>query len=521
MTVKGRIKQGEYFDSVTLMLAGREIAGLEGVRDAAVVMGTRENRAILEASGLLCPEFEGAKDADLLLAVRAEDEAAADRALQAADGLLANRRKKASGDGSEAAPRSLDSALKVLPGSRLALISVAGRFAGAEARKALDRGLHVMLFSDNVSLEAEIELKRCARDRGLLVMGPDCGTAIVNGVPLGFANVVNRGGVGIVAASGTGCQEVSVLVSRAGAGVSQALGTGGRDVKKDVGGLMFLEALKALAADPDTRVILLVSKPPHPEVLERVAGVCRGLGKPVVSVFLGAPPELAGSFSTHAAATLEEGALVAARIARDGASAAASAVEAVRKELYARQIVLFDEAEREARTIPVGRRFLRGLFSGGTFCSEAQIILQGKLGPMWSNAPAGGAGLLEDPLRSREHTLVDLGEDVFTVGRPHPMIDFDLRNRRISEEAADPETAVILLDVVLGYGSHEDPAGELVPRILEAVHEHVRVVCSVTGTDADPQNRSAVEDALQRAGAIVMPSNAAAALLAGTICARI
>ncbi len=520
MAVKGKVKPGEYFDSVTLMLAGRDLSGLPGVIDAAVVMGTRENLAILEASGLLCPEFAAAGDTDLLLAVKAGDEAAAARALDAAEKRLAERKSKPAGPAGTASARSLEGALKLQPGSRLALISVAGRYAAAEAWKALDRGLHVMLFSDNVSLESEIALKRAARERGLLVMGPDCGTAIVNGVPLGFANAVAQGSVGIVAAAGTGLQEVSVLVSNAGAGISQALGTGGRDVKQDVGGLMFVEALRALADDPATAVILLVSKPPHPAALEPIAAACRNIRKPVVSIFLGAPPETAGAFSTHAAATLEEAALVAARIAREGVAAAKDSAAIVRRELKARNASIREEADGLARGLTSGRKYLRGLFSGGTFCSEAQLVLTGTLSGLWSNAPAGNAQKLEDALHSRQNTLVDLGEDEFTVGRPHPMIDYDLRLRRMKAEIHDPETAVILLDVVLGYGSHPDPAGELVP-LIRAAAGQIRVICSVTGTDRDPQNRSRVAEALEAAGARIMPSNAAAARLAGAVCSRL
>ncbi len=518
MIIKGKIKPGEYFDSVTLMLVGRDLTGLAGVQDAAVIMGTRENLAILEASGLLCAELAAAGETDLLLAVKAADGETAARALDAAERLLAERKGKTADQAAGFSVRSLDGALRAQPGSRLALISVAGRYAAAEAWNALDRGLHVMLFSDNVTLESEIALKRAARDRGLLVMGPDCGTAILNGVPLGFANAVERGAVGIVAAAGTGLQEVSVIVSNAGAGISQALGTGGRDVKEAVGGIMFVEALQALAGDPATAVILLVSKPPHPSVMERVAETCRTISKPVVSIFLGAPPDGAGVFSTHAAATLEEAALVAARIARDGAAAAAEAAGCVRRELDARDATLLAEADPLAAGLAPGRRYLRGLFSGGTFCSEAQVILRGKLSALWSNAPAGDARALDDPLHSRENTLVDLGEDAFTVGRPHPMIDYDLRQRRMADELRDPETAVILLDVVLGFGSHPDPAGELAPLVRDAAGK-VCVVCSVTGTDRDPQNRSRVERALTEAGARVMPSNAAASLLAGAVCA--
>ena len=506
MTVAGQIKKGAYFDSVTLMRVGKELAGSPGVADAAVVMGTKSNRAILLSSGLLVPKFSGAGDTDLLIAVKAGTAKAAEAALAAADGLLAKANRKAV-PGTEAHPVSLDGALQVLPGANLALISVAGRYAGDLAMRALERGLHVMLFSDNVALEQEIALKRFARKRGLLVMGPDCGTAIINGVPLAFANAVNRGSIGVVAAAGTGLQEVSCLISNAGAGISQAIGTGGRDVKQEVGGIMFLEALKALAKDELTRVILLVSKPPHPQVLRRIERLMKAVRKPIVTLFIGAPRK------GGAPATLEEAALQAVALAQRKRPDAAA------QQLAARDESLRELAQREAARRGKGRKYVRGLFSGGTFCAEAQIILREMLGAVYSNVPVQGVKQLRNSLVSQRNMLIDLGEDEFTVGRPHPMIDYSLRNRRILEEAADSATAVILLDVVLGYGANPDPAAELAGALRQAVRK-VSVVCSITGTDQDPQNRSRVERALRKAGAIVMPSNAAACRLAGWIVNR-
>jgi succinyl-CoA synthetase alpha subunit len=406
--------------------------------------------------------------------------------------------------GEELRPVSLDGALQVLPGANLALISVAGRYAGDVAMRALEAGLHVMLFSDNVPSEQEIALKQFARKRGLLVMGPDCGTAIINGVPLAFANAVSRGNIGIVAAAGTGLQEVSCLISNAGAGISQAIGTGGRDVKQEVGGIMFIEALKALAKDEQTRVILLVSKPPHPQVLKRIEQVVKTLRKPVVTLFIGATGKGTGPV------TLEEAALQAVALAQGRKPDAAA------KQLAVRDHGLLDMAQREAARVGKGRRYVRGLFSGGTFCAEGQSILKGMLPALYSNVPVQGVKRLRDSLVSQGNTLIDLGEDEFTVGRPHPMIDYSLRNRRIADEAADPATAVILLDVVLGYGANPDPAAEL-RTVLRKAAQKVSVICSITGTDRDPQNRSRVEQALRRIGAIVMPSNAAACKLAGWI----
>jgi succinyl-CoA synthetase alpha subunit len=468
-------------------------------------MGTRENRAILENAGLMVPEFSAAGESDLMVAVKAKDEKAAGEAMAAVDALLdaVKKRKSASGP-SEARPRSLDAALKALPGADLALISVAGRFAGQEARKALESGLHVMLFSDNVPLQIEIELKKLARERGLLLMGPDCGTAIINGAPLGFANAVRRGHVGIVAAAGTGMQEASSILSCEGAGVSQAIGTGGRDVKEDVGGIMFLEGIKALAQDEGTKALLLVSKPPAKSVLKAVLTRLKTVKKPVVAVFLGAGPELLKGSRVVPARTLEEGALAAALGKRSG------------RVLAERRRMELATAKRLRSRLRKGQRYLRGLFSGGTFCAEAQVLFKGRLAPVYSNAPAAGGRELEDALVSREHAVVDLGEDEFTVGRPHPMIDYSLRNRRILEESKDPSVAVILLDVVLGYGSNMRPAEELSPVLREAARR-VAVVCSVTGTPQDPQDKTAVEAALRKAGAVVMPTNASACRLAADI----
>lgn len=503
MAITGRIIKGAYFDSVSLMKVGKQLAGRPGVGDASLVMGTAANKAILATSDLLLPEFEKTGDTDLLLAVRADNEAAAQAALKAADELLAASMRRDESSAAEE-PRSLDGALRVVPDLNLALISVAGRYAAAEAEKALEHGLHVMLFSDNVPLESEIRLKQRAVKKGLLVMGPDCGTAIVNGVPLAFANVIRRGPVGIVAAAGTGLQEVSCIITNEGCGVSQALGTGGRDVKKEVGGIMFLQALRALADDADTQIILLVSKPPHPEVVARLNTALQDVHKPVVSLFLGA------ATSADSPQTLEEAALTAVALAR-GEKAGG-----VRAKLARRDQELLATAGAAAKRLPPERVFVRGLFSGGTFCTEAQLILKTRVQPLYSNVPIGGAEKLKDSLHSQAHTLIDLGEDEFTVGRPHPMIDYSLRNKRILEEARTPDVAVILLDVVLGYGSHPDPAGELAGVVREAVR-HTVVVCSVTGTEQDPQNRRRVEEALREAGALVQPTNAAACKLAADI----
>ena len=511
MFIKGTIRKGEYFDSVMLMIVSRKLSALEGVIDSSIVMGTKENKAILNAAGLLVDSFEDTSDTDLLVVIKAEGQDQYDRALEGLEGLLREVRTVRD-DTDEFRPVSLEGALAQLPGANLSLISIAGRYAAREAEKALEKGLHVMIFSDNVSIEDEKRLKELGRDKGLLVMGPDCGTAIINGVPLAFANVVGPGDIGIVAASGTGLQEVSSVIAHRGAGISQAIGTGGRDVKAELGGIMFLEAMDALHQDPGTRVIVLVSKPPHVSVLQKIADKVAGFSKPVVACLIGGDMGVLAKRGAHTADTLEKCGLLAAALSRgeDPGAVLASLAERTR--------ALEPLASREAAG-KTGRKYLRGLFSGGTLCDEAQLILKKTLGDCWSNTPLNPAFRLEDIWKSRGHTLVDLGDDDFTVGRPHPMIDFSLRNRRIVEEAQSADVAVLLLDVVLGYGSHPEPGVELAPAIRQALAAApgLTVVCSITGTREDPQDREAVERQLTEAGALVQPTNAAATELAGLI----
>ena len=356
MKIAGRIKQGYYFDSVTLMRIGRELSGQPGVAEASVVMATQANKSILDMSGLLLAEFQKAGDQDLLIAVKAKDAQAAERALAHAEDLLSNRSKPQTKDNAAPRPRSLSAAVEALPGANLAMISVAGQYAAREARKALEKGLNVMLFSDNVSLEDELALKKEAHKKGLLVMGPDCGTAILNGIPLAFANVVPRGPIGVVGASGTGLQEVTCIIANEGSGITQAIGTGGRDVKDAIGGISFLDALQALADCPDTKVILLVSKPPQPKVLKKIYTQIRKTEKPVVALFIG---------EGGMPATLEQAAMLAVAHAKGldrppskSASRAATKL-AGRSRSHRRQA---PKAQRTLSARPLQRRgLLRGI----------------------------------------------------------------------------------------------------------------------------------------------------------------
>jgi FdrA protein len=512
MAIKTLIKRSEYHDSVSLMLVARELSKLEGVKDAAVVMGTEANQSILSDAGLLTEEAKAASPNDLVIAVATSSDDIADATLQKAEALL--RQKAASMQTGEFKPRTIRGALSSYPSSNVAVISVAGRYAAEEAWDALSHDLHVLLFSDNVPLENEIALKKYARDHGLLLMGPGAGTTILNNVALGFANVLPRGPVGIVSAAGTGLQEVSTLLARQGVGISQGIGTGGRDLKKEVGGIMMLEVLKALQQDEATRVIVLISKPPADEVVRLILDQVTVSVKPAVICFLGGDTSALSHLpNVIPARTLHECAMLAARIAQSENTDIQVFLDTENKKLA--------ELARDLKQkLKADQCYLRGLFSGGTLCYEAQVIWKDMLErPVYSNAPLPGGLALPDSTKSVQHTAVDLGEEEFTVGRPHPMIDNDLRIRRLLQEGRDPEVAVILLDVVLGYGAHPDPASELGKAVKEAKRlahgddREILVVASVTGTEEDPQSLRQSISTLESAGVIVCDSNSAAARL--------
>jgi FdrA protein len=505
MITKHRIVPNLYKDSVALMAISSKLLGLDGLTGASVVMATPTNLENLVAAGL--GGDIAAKPSDLIVAV-AGTAGACDAALALADELLAEQPADNGGNVQEQPPSSLQMAVVTDPATNFALVSVPGVYAAAEAMKALRLGMSVMVFSDNVPSAQERAFKQYADQHGLMVMGPDCGTAIINGLPLGFANVVRRGPIGVVGASGTGIQEVTSRVHNLGSGISQALGTGGHDLSEEIGGLSMLQGLRMLERDPETKVIVLVSKPPSETVARRVLDQARAMATPLVVIFLGEDPASFSDASIRGAATLAGAADMAVALA-SGRPAEAEAIildPGMRGRL--------DEA---ARRMAPGQRFVRGIFCGGTFCFEAQIILKSSGIQAWSNTPVAGNPLLADIRVSQEHTVVDMGDDAFTQGRPHPMIDPTLRNERVERDGEDPETAVLLIDVVLGYGSAADPTSRLIQALgqcrgaAKAAGRHVAVIAHVCGTDADPQNRKETIGRLQATGALVASSNAEAA----------
>ncbi len=511
MSSQSRYYPNLYKDSVSLMTVSAKVSAVPGIDAASVVMASATNVENLKRAGL--GDFE-IRPNDLVVAVSGTEEACAE-ALQKADELLSAK----TGGGEEAAGTqqpvtSIQMAVARDPAHNFALISVPGDYAAAEAMKALRLGMDVMLFSDNVPPESELALKTYAHDHNLMVMGPDCGTAIVNGVPFGFANVIRRGPIGVVGASGTGTQEVTVRIHQLGSGVSQVLGTGSHDLSKMIGGISMLHGLAALDADPSTSVIVLVSKPPAPEIARQVLAAAEASAKPVVVIFLGADPSSITRKGVYGAAYLAQAADMAVALAKGGKASVTP-------------IAVSNETRRTladlARSMAPSQRYVRGIFSGGTFCFEAQLIHLAAGLKAFSNTPTADNSPLPADGKSRENTIIDMGDDQFTQGRPHPMIDPSQRDARIRDEINDPTTAVVLFDVVLGYGSAEDPTAGL-PGVVgparakaKAAGRPVAFIAYVCGTDQDPQNRVKVVAGLKSAGVLVASSNAEAATWSATL----
>ncbi|WP_109205795.1 acyl-CoA synthetase FdrA [Moorella sp. Hama-1] len=511
MVIRWLIKPKTYQDSVKLMKLSAELRKQDGVQQASVVMATEMNKGTLQDIGMLVPEVANANPNDLAIVVAAATEEQATKAVELAENLLTNSTAKQA-NGKQILPKTLRSAVEALPDANLALISVPGTYAAAEAIKALNLGLNVHLFSDNVTLEDEIRLKQIGTKKGLLVMGPDCGTAIINGVPLAFANIVARGKIGIIGASGTGIQEATVLIDHLGGGISHAIGTGGRDLSDAVGGLMMLQGIDLLEDDPSTEVILLVSKPAGPKTTIKIIDRVKKCKKPVVVSLLKGDLSRFKYAGVIGAPTIEDAAYKAVALANG--EEAINMPENFWGDFTEQIVVIESKLEPD-------QRYIRGLFTGGTLADEAMVIVNGIIGDVFSNIPLKPELKLPVARESHKHTIVDLGDDEFTRGRPHPMIDPLPRNERLLQEYADPEVGVILCDVVAGYGSHSDPAGELASSVARArsayPKNHPAIIAFVCGTEADPQPLSEQVRTLEKEKIFVLPSNAEAARVAAKV----
>jgi succinyl-CoA synthetase alpha subunit len=504
MITESALLENRYFDSVFLMRVSKRLSEQAGIQQAALVMGTPKNIQILADAGYDGIDKLEASPNDLVVSLRADSTEEALSLIEDLEKYLA----RDPGRPASQAVRSAEQALSLKPASNIALISVPGDFATREARQALQSGLNVFLFSDHVSVDDELSLKRLAFKKGLLMMGPDCGTSIVGGVGLGFANAVRRGPVGVIGASGTGTQEVTSLIHRWGSGISHAIGVGGRDLSDDIGAISTLQAIDALERDIGTEVILLVSKPPGAVTMELVNQRIAKSFKPVVTCYLGSLRGVSSdSENVTTARNLDDAATAAIRL---GGGIRVDEDSAVTPETI----------ERERTKLKVSQKYIRGVFSGGTLCYQAQQVLRDAGLTVRSNEPLEKDMVLADSGSSIEHSLVDMGADEFTEGKPHPMVDSAQSAQRILSEAHDPQVGVILLDCVLGYGAAEDPGGDISSSISKARltarqrGEHLIVVASVCGTELDYQGMDAQVHTLEEAGAVVFTSGFQAARFA-------
>lgn len=482
------------------MLVSRDASSTPGVEAAAVMAGTPLNRDVLTRQGFTLPDDVGPND--LVVAIRAEDDESAHSVAQVIEARLGAGQHVASPTGDRVSPKSVRGALRRRPETNLLLVTVPGPFASLEVAAGLEAGMHVFCFSSGVDVDEEVALKRLALERGLLLMGPDCGTAILNGVGLGFANVIRRGPVGVVGAGGTAIQELTCLLDAAGVGISHAIGVGGRDLSVQVGGLMTIQALRVLLEDPSTETLVILSKPPHPDVAFRVVETAVGGSKPVVVAFLGpdgSEPSLRNAMSAQfddrlqSAASLED---------------AATCVAALHGRPFS------EEVPGAPRSTP---GFIRGFFCGGSLCYEVMTHVAGAVEQVWSNIPLHPQWKIRDVWHSQNHTFIDFGDEEMVEGRVHPMIDPSLRNERVLQDSLDPSVGVVVFDVVLGRGAHDDPAGQLAPLLrqaLDARGESLTIVASVCGSEGDPQNLGRQRRLLADSGAVVTNSAAGAARVA-------
>ena len=516
--VSNLVKKNLHRDSVQLLHLSEEAKKIDGIRDAAVVMATTTNKEILQKLGLLTDEGRAASESDMILAVMADSQPLIEKGLQQIEEMILKP--------PPAKVRvfySVDAALQAVPDANLALVSIPGEHAREIVLKLLDKGLSVHLFSDHVPPEHELELKRHAMEKGLLVMGPGAGTSLIGGRAIAFANVVRKGKIGVVAAAGTGLQELTVLLSEAGLGVSEGLGTGGGDVKTKIGGITTLQSIDALEQDPETSIVVVVMKPPDADVKKKILDhLAKKTEKRYVTCFIGPEPyEIPTSIRerVRGTKTLHAAFLEAVRVADPNRHA----------EVVKRFSMAQDEMAALTNKIWKGlserQKYVRGLYTGGTFAYESLVIFGRIIGDVYSNAPLDPRLKLTDSYQSMKDSIIDLGEEEFTVGRAHPIIDPTIRRMRLTEEAKDPEVAVIIMDFMLGYGSHSDPAGAMLGAITDArniAEEDGRVLpilAHVCGTEHDPQPLSEQVGKLRDAGVEVFPTNALMAI-AGALISR-
>ena len=504
MVVKNYIEKNRYYDSVFLMKIARKLAETENVDNASIGMGTPLNKETITDLGLNTDEMNLAGPNDLIIAIRATDETACKKAKEEFTRLVNEKNQSAS----QGNYRSLVGAKNSIPDANLAIISVAGEYAPAEAKRALMNDMNVFMFSDNVDIEDEVELKKLALERGKFMMGPGCGLSFINGVAIGLCSMVNRGNIGLAGASGSGIQEVMVLVHRNGFGISHAIGTGGRDMSDEVGGISMIQSIKALEADKDTKVIALISKPPAHSALLKVMEEIKKCSKPVVVHFLNGDNKILKENGIIYSETFDETAKIVMELA--------SGHEIELKKVFDDNI----DVKEIVRKFSPEQKYYRAILCGGSLADETQILWKKNMGDLYSNVAFDKSLMLPDPFTSIKNTVIDIGDETFTKGRAHVAIDPTARVTRFIKEARDKETAVIYLDFLLGYALHADPASVMAEAIVaekkraEDEGRHLAVIATICGSDMDPQDFEKQAQILKDAGVILLDTNSKASELA-------
>lgn len=500
------IKKNRYVDSVSLMSIGDKVKQLEGVHEVEVHMGTPANIEILVELGFELRDNVSSND--LVIAVNCDTEDQIEKSLKLIDDILNHR---VDSNKNTTIYHSLDEIDLAKDPYDLVQISLPGEYAVEEARKAINKGLDVFIFSDNVSLEDELELKQLGLEKGCLVMGPDSGVGLIGGVALAAGSIVRNGPIGIVGASGSGAQEVACIIEKCGYGVSSIIGTGGRDLYPKIGGISMIEGIKRLEKDPGTSVIVLVSKLADLNVMEKVLTFADTISKPVVAVFLGSDETLFNNHKVHGTFSLEEAALEAVRLISGATPEFGYSDDEINE-------IVTDEMKRFSPK----QKYFRGIYCGGTFVEEGLIYFSrhNKDVPLYSNLKNSYSTKLDSHLTSRGNTILDLGSEEFTKDAPHPVFEPSLRLKRFYKELEDPEVAVILLDFITGPGVHEDPITPFVNAYQEKVVEQGRtitIIASICGSMEDPQNVAEKTILLKKAGVIVTDSNYQSTRLASAL----
>lgn len=511
MIVRNFTEKDKYYDSVFLMGLAAKLSDMQGINNISVGMGTPLNKDTMSELGLLLEEGAKASQNDLIIALAAIDEEHAEAAYKAFLTMLIQQ----NGPKGEKKYRSLQTMSRTVKDRNLAVISLAGQYAAAEAEKALKMGMDVFMFSDNVPLEQQIALKKLAQGKGLLMMGPDCGLSFINGVAIGLCSKVRRGSIGIAAACGSGMQEVMNIIHRQGYGVSHAIGVGGRDLSEKVGGITMLQSIDLLEADEATKVIILISKPPATSTAQRIFAKVKQCTKPVVIQFINCKADLSASGADAISDCFENTAKYAIAL-----SEGQQYIPQTQEAYYSK---LEELAKTEAQKMASGQKYLRGLYCGGSLAQETITLAQNILGPIYGNIAFDSEHMLQDPYTSIKDCMIDIGSEEFTLCKPHVAIDPAPRVERFIKEAQQPEVAVILMDMLLGYSLCEDPAGMMVEAIRHGINQakqsgrHLCVIASICGSDLDPQNMYVQEQKLKDAGVIVMKNNGEASRLAAQI----